>query len=417
MDFFTLTDFMKIQWGEVCNDRPQLLEVAAVIDKWLHNGRTGDVLNISMPTRFGKSLLASSASVWMLLRDPAMRILRASYSAELAEMFSQQVRNQYEDFCAKIGLNSPTNGTRGRWWIGDGNQLSHAGVGIGGTITGFGFDVAIVDDTAKDMAEAMSRARQNQLTVFKESVLLGRLEGCRKILNVGTRWTVTDWFSLWPDAEEYVLPAMVDGRSVCEAWKTTEELNRERARVSDGVWQAQYMQRPTEQGYIRVFEDWPFERVQFRNQKFIEFFTVTDPSKGRGGDFFVTLLAGVTIAGEVVIIDSFIRKFAQVSEYYDYLRRVDEMLPSCTHYIESNGVGGDILHDGNRDIDIIGFTSRADKWARIFANADTIKAVKFCETCDNLNLILSELSNFPAGDHDDIPDCVNFAVKAAAGDL
>ena len=414
---FRLADYMRIVWGEVCNDRPQLLEVANVIDDWLHNGRTGDVLNISMPTRFGKSLLASSASVWMLLRDPSMRILRASYSADLAEMFSQQVRNQYEDFCSKIGLNSPTNGTRGRWWIGDGNQLSHAGVGIGGTITGFGFDIAIVDDTAKDMAEAMSRARQNQLTVFKESVLLGRLEGCRKILNVGTRWTVTDWFSLWPDAEEYVLPAMIDGRSVCEAWKTTEELNRERARVSDGVWQAQYMQRPTEQGYIRVFEDWPFERVNFHDCKIIEFFTVTDPSKGRGGDFFVTLLAGVTIAREVVIIDSFIRKFAQVSEYYDYLRRVSEMIPSCTHYIESNGVGGDILHDGNRDIDIIGFTSRADKWARIFANADKIKAVKFCETCDNINLILSELSNFPAGDHDDIPDCVNFAVKAAAGDL
>lgn len=414
---FRLADYMRIVWGDVCKDRLQLLEVASVIDKWLHNGRTGDVLNISMPTRFGKSLLASSASVWMLLRDPSMRILRASYSAELAEMFSQQVRNQYEEFCSKIGLNSPTNGTRGRWWIGDGNQLSHAGVGIGGTITGFGFDIAIVDDTAKDMAEAMSRARQNQLTVFKESVLLGRLEGCRKILNVGTRWTVTDWFSLWPDAEEYVLPAMMDGRSVCEAWKTTEELNRERERVSDGVWQAQYMQRPTEQGYVRVFEDWPFERVQFRDQKFIEFFTVTDPSKGRGGDFFVTLLAGVTIAREVVIIDSFIRKFAQVSEYYEYLRRVVEMIPSCTNYIESNGIGGDILHDGSRDVDVVGFTSRADKWARIFANADKIKAVKFCETCDNLNLILSELSNFPAGDHDDIPDCVNFAVKAAAGDL
>lgn len=414
---FRLVDYMRIVWGDVCKDRSQLLEVASVVDRWLHNGRTGDVLNVSMPTRFGKSLLASSASVWMLILDPAIRILRASYSAELAEMFSQQVRNQYEDFCAKIGLNSPTNGTRGRWWIGDGNQLSHAGVGIGGTITGFGFDVAIVDDTAKDMAEAMSRARQNQLTVFKESVLLGRLEGCRKILNVGTRWTTTDWFSLWPDAEEYVLPAMVDGRSVCEAWKTTEELNRERARVSDGVWQAQYMQRPTEQGYIRVFEDWPFERVNFNDCKFIEFFTVTDPSKGRGGDFFVTLLAGVTISREVVIIDSFIRKFAQVAEYYDYLRRVGEMIPTCTHYIESNGVGGDILHDANRDVDVLGFTSRADKWARIFANADKIKAVKFCETCDSLNLILSELSNFPAGDHDDIPDCVNFAVKAAAGAL
>lgn len=410
--------YLKWVWPQICADRPQLLEVADRLQAWWLNGKTGDVMNISMPTRFGKSLVSTAFSSWLLLRDPTTRILRASYAADLAETFGSQVKNQYLGFFQKNGLQVPTvEGTRGGWSIGTNGQPNHSAVGINGGMTGFGYNIAIVDDTAKNMLEALSRARQNQLTVFKESVLLGRLEGCRKILNVGTRWTVTDWFSLWPDAEEYVLPAMVDGRSVCEAWKTTEELNRERARVSDGVWQAQYMQRPTEQGYIRIFEDWPFERVKFHGCKFIDFFTVTDPSKGRGGDFFVTLLAGVTISSEVVIIDSFIRKFAQTSEYYGYLRRVSEMLPSCTHYIEGNGVGGDILHDGSRDVDIIGFTSRADKWARIFANADKIKAVKFCETCDNLNLILSELSNFPTGDHDDIPDCVNFAVKAAAGDL
>lgn len=410
--------YLKWTWPQVCAERPQLIEVAERMQAWWQNGKTGDVLNISMPTRFGKSLVSTAFSSWLLLRDPATRILRASYAADLAETFGSQVKSQYLGFFQKNGLPVPdVEGTRGGWSIGTNGQPNHSAVGINGGITGFGYNIAIVDDTAKNMLEALSRAYRNQLVSFKESVLLGRLEGCRKILNVGTRWTVTDWFSLWPDAEEYVLPAMVNGRSVCEAWKTTEELNRERARVSDGVWQAQYMQRPTEQGYIRVFEDWPFERVKFNDCKFIEFYTVTDPSKGRGGDFFVTLLAGVTMAREVVIIDSFIRKFAQVSEYYDYLRRVVEMIPSCTNYIESNGVGGDILHDGNRDIDVIGFTSRADKWARIFANADKIKAVKFCETCDNINLILSELSNFPAGDHDDIPDCVNFAVKAAQGDL
>lgn len=410
--------YLTWQWPQMCAERPQLLEVADRLQGWWYNGRTGDVMNVSMPTRFGKSMLATSFSVWLLLREPTARVLRASYAADLAETFGGQVRTQYLGFFERNGLAVPvTDGTRARWSIDGQEQPNHAAVGISGGITGFGFDVAIVDDTAKSMLEALSRAYRNQLTVFKESVLLGRLEGRRKVLNVGTRWTVNDWFSLWPDAEEYILPAMVDGRSVCEAWKTTEELNRERQRVGDGVWQAQYMQRPTEQGYVRIFEDWPFQRVQFRDQKFIDFFTVTDPSKGRGGDFFVTLLCGITIAREVVVIDSFIRKFAQVSEYYAYLRRVTGMLPSCTHYIEGNGVGGDILHDGTRDVDIIGFASRADKWARIFANADKIKAVKFCETCDNLNLILSELSNFPAGDHDDIPDCVNFAVKAAAGDL
>ena len=410
--------YLKWVWPQMCADRPQLLEVADRLQSWWLNGNTGDVMNISMPTRFGKSLVSTAFSSWLLLRDSTTRILRASYAADLAETFGSQVKNQYLGFFQKNGLQLPdVEGTRGGWSIGTNGQPNHSAVGINGGMTGFGYNIAIIDDTAKNMLEALSRAYRNQLTIFKESVLLGRLEGCRKILNVGTRWTVTDWFSLWPDAEEYILPAMVDGRSVCEAWKTTDQLNRERARVSDGVWQAQYMQRPTEQGYIRVFEDWPFERVSFHDCKFIEFFTVTDPSKGRGGDFFVTLLAGVTIAREVVIIDSFIRKFAQVSEYYDYLRRVGEMLPTCSHYIESNGVGGDILNDPNRDVDVVGFTSRADKWARIFANADKIKAVKFCETCDNLNLILSELSNFPAGDHDDIPDCVNFAVKAAAGDL
>ena len=410
--------YLKWVWPQMCAERPQLLEVADRLQAWWLNGKTGDVMNVSMPTRFGKSLVSTAFSSWLLLREPTTRILRASYAADLAETFGSQVKNQYLGFFQKNGLQLPAvEGTRGGWSIGTNGQPNHSAVGINGGMTGFGYNIAIIDDTAKNMLEALSRAYRNQLTIFKESVLLGRLEGCRKILNVGTRWTVTDWFSLWPDAEEYVLPAMVDGRSVCEAWKTTDQLNRERARVSDGVWQAQYMQRPTEQGYIRVFEDWPFERVNFHGCKFIEFFTVTDPSKGRGGDFFVTLLAGVTISREVVIIDSFIRKFAQTSEYYDYLRRVSEMLPSCTHYIEGNGVGGDILHDGSRDVDLIGFTSRADKLARIFANADKIKAVKFCETCDNLNLILSELSNFPAGDHDDIPDCVNFAVKAAVGDL
>lgn len=410
--------YLKWVWPQMCDERPQLLEAADRIQGWWLNGKTGDVMNVSMPTRFGKSLVSTAFSAWLLLQDPTTRIIRVSYAADLAETFGEQVKNQYLAFFEKNGLAIPeTRGTRGEWYIGANGEPNHSAAGINGGITGFGYNLAIIDDSAKNMLEALSRAYRNQLVVFKDSVLMGRLEGSRKTLNVGTRWTTTDWFSLWPDAEEYVLPAMADGRSVCEAWKSTEQLNRERARVSDGVWQAQYMQRPTEQGYIRVFEDWPFERVQFHDCKFIEFFTVTDPSKGRGGDFFVTLLCGRTVTGAVVVIDSFIRKFAQTSEYYGYLRRVSEMLPSCVHYIEGNGVGGDIIHDGNRDVDIIGFASHADKWARIFANADKIKAVQFCETCDNLNLILSELSNFPAGDHDDIPDCVNFAVKAAAGDL
>ncbi len=414
---FDLLDYWRINGSEFLTERPQLVEAATVVDKWIHNGKEGDVLNISMPPRFGKSYLASVVSVWLLLKSPNLRILRASYSADLAESFGIRVRMEYEKMCEKLGLLSPVKGTRARWTIGERAQPSHSAVGISGSVTGFGFDFAIIDDTAKNMVEALSKAHKKNLLSFKESVLQGRLEGQRKILNIGTRWAVDDWFSLFPNAESYVLPAMRDGASVCEAWKSTAQLERERRSMSDAVWQAQFMQRPTDQGFIRVFEDWQFQIIKYEECRFVCFFTVTDPSKGRGGDYFVTLLCGVTIENKIVVIDSFIRKFAQTSEFYEYIKNVSEVLPSCTHYIENNGVGSDIIHDINRTIDLIGFPSKADKYARIFANADKIKDVRFCDTCDNLNFILSELSVFPSGAHDDVPDCVNFAVKAAAGEF
>ena len=135
------------------------------------------------------------------------------------------------------------------------------------------------------MLEATSAAYSRQLQVFKESVLLGRLEGRRKILNVGTRWTVNDWFSMWPDADTYVLPAMIDGRSCCEAWKTTAELELERSRVSDAVWNAQYMQEPTETGQIRLFEGWKPETVADIPDG--QRVAVIDPTTDYGRDFFV----------------------------------------------------------------------------------------------------------------------------------
>ena len=87
----------------MCAERPQLLDVADRIQRWWDNGKTGDVLNISMPTRFGKSLLATSFTVWALLREPSVRVLRASYASDLAETFGVQVRDQYLKFFERTG--------------------------------------------------------------------------------------------------------------------------------------------------------------------------------------------------------------------------------------------------------------------------------------------------------------------------
>lgn len=404
--------YLRWAWPRMCAERPQLVEVADAVQAWWDNGRTGDVMNVSMPTRFGKSLIATSFTVWLFLRDHSTRVLRASYASELAETFGVQVKDQYLKFFERNGQRIPIiEGTRSRWSIDGQKQPNHAGVGIGGGITGFGFDIAIVDDTAKNMLEATSAAYSRQLQVFKESVLLGRLEGRRKILNVGTRWTVNDWFSMWPDAETHVLPAMIDGRSCCEAWKTTAELELERSRVSDAVWNAQYMQAPTETGRVRLFDGWHPERVKTYGGTM---YAVIDPSTDYGKDWFVIGIYSVE-RGIVTLVDMFAEKAATPERASEWLKRWDVDIAFC----ESNGVGRSVigkLRDAGFD-NIAGFATKTDKYSRAYVQRDDmLNYFRIYEGCnpDAVAELLREADAFPVtGDdiHDDLLDDVVMAFE------
>ena len=388
-----------------------MLDAAEKMGKWWLNGKTGDVLNVSMPTRFGKSTLATAFSLWVLLNDFDCRVLRVSYAAELAESFSDQVRKKFERLSEYMENPPKVSGTRSRWKIGERDEDAHAGCGIAGGITGFGFDIAIVDDTAKNMLEATSAAYSRQLQVFKESVLLGRLEGRRKILNVGTRWTVSDWFSMWPDAEPYVLPAMIDGRSCCEAWKTTAELELERSRVSDAVWNAQYMQAPTETGRVRLFEGWQPERVKTYGGTL---YAVIDPTTDYGKDWFVIGIYSVD-RGIITLVDMFAEKAATPERAAEWLKRWNVDIVFC----ESNGVGRSVigkLRDAGID-NVAGFATKTDKYSRAYVQRDDmLNYFRIHEGCnpDAVAELLREADAFPVtGDdiHDDLLDDVVMAFE------
>lgn len=397
---------------DIVAERPPLVTVAERLEGWWTNGKTGDVLNVSMPTRFGKSLLSTAFSSWLIISDERVRILRASYSADLAEAFSQQVRGQVDRHYAARRLFGFTDGTRARWRITGGDEDNHAGVGIGGGITGFGFDIAIVDDTAKNMLEATSAAYSRQLHTFRESVLLGRLEGRKKILNVGTRWTVNDWFSMWPDADTYVLPAMVDGRSCCEAWKTTAELELDRSRVSDAVWNAQYMQAPTETGKLRLFEGWrPATVAGIPDGQRV---AVIDPANDYGRDFFVIGIY-VRSGGLLYLVDMFARQRATPEEAARWL----EGQGVAVAWIETNGAGRNVMDKmrqaGARNL--AGFVTRSDKYSRAYVQAEAMRdCFRICDSCnpEAVRELLHEADVFPVtGDdiHDDLVDDVVMAFE------
>lgn len=404
--------FLRFMWPEMTKARPQLVEAANRLDAFWNNGKTGDVINISMPTRFGKSVLATTLSTWLLLNDFNTRILRASYAADLAESFSNQVKTQFISFFEKCGQQPPTiSGTRARWRIGDSNQDNHIGIGIGGGATGFGCDIAIIDDTAKNMLEATSAAYTRQLNDFKESVLIGRLEGKRKIVNVGTRWTVNDWFSYWPDAEEFILPALVDGRSVCEDWKTTAELEREKERVSISVWNAQYMQRPTETGKVRLFEGFnPQYALPDSNKHVI----IIDPSTDFGTDYFV-MGDYIYDKGFIYLVDIFAQQAISPEKAAEWLKSKEYSVAWC----ETNGVGRKVM-DKMRKAgckNMAGFSTQSDKYSRAYIQAEAIhnyfRIVPHCNE-EAVRELLHQADVFPVtGEdiHDDLIDNVVMAFE------
>ena len=72
-----------------------------------------------------------------------------------------------------------------------------------------------------------------------------------KIINVGTRWTVNDWFSKFVADVEILVPALNEkDETVCDAYKSTHELFALKDTLQD-IWHSG-CKEPTAQGRQRL---------------------------------------------------------------------------------------------------------------------------------------------------------------------
>ncbi|MBX3485128.1 hypothetical protein [Phenylobacterium sp.] len=139
----------------------------------------GDInrLLITMPPRYLKSICGSVAfPAWMMGRDPTLRFLVASYSAELATKHARDFRSVVESgwfrtFFPNFGrlkrvadaeITTAQNGSR-------------RSVSLGGSVTGFGADILIIDDLMK-AADASSPVERQRVKDFYDQTLFSRLD-------------------------------------------------------------------------------------------------------------------------------------------------------------------------------------------------------------------------------------------------
>ena len=159
-------------------------------------------LMLNIPPRHGKSYSLSEFEQWYLGKDPTGSVITVSYNDILSERFSGNVRDGidatkldprvtvFSDIFPGVRI-KPGDAAKKLWAL-LGSFFSYLGTGFGGTITGIGCKLGVIDDPVKNSKEAFNDAVLDGQYDWYTDTFISRIEeGGYQIINM-TRWSNRD---------------------------------------------------------------------------------------------------------------------------------------------------------------------------------------------------------------------------------
>ena len=214
-------------------------------------------LIINMPPRHTKSEFASyMLPAWFLGKYPNKKIIQCSNTAELAVGFGRKVRNlvgseQYAKIFPDVSLRSDSKAA-GRWSTNSNGE--YFAIGVGGTVTGKGADLLIIDDPHSEQEAAIASTNPEVYDKVYEWYSSGprqRLQPGGSIIVVMTRWAKKDLTgriiksSIEKDGDVWEtidFPAILpSGRALWPEFWDIKELEVLKEELPISKWQAQYL--------------------------------------------------------------------------------------------------------------------------------------------------------------------------------
>ncbi len=171
---------------------PHLLHISTAVTEAIHRGN--QFVIVTMPPRHGKSeFLSVNTSIWHMEMFPEKRVMLASYGSELATEFALKVRDTFQDEDLH-GLLS-TRLRKDKQKIDNFKTTVGGGmisIGVGGSATGKGADLFLIDDYVKNAEEALSATQKEKNWDWFLSTAFTRLEPNATIIVLATRWDKKD---------------------------------------------------------------------------------------------------------------------------------------------------------------------------------------------------------------------------------
>lgn len=414
------------------------------LDEWAFGDL--DRLMVFMPPRHGKSELVSRRlPAYIFGREPGAKIITATYGADLAQMMNRDVQKiidtpEYVELfhdTRLAGMGIKTENTVRNASVFE--IVDHGGIyisaGVGGAITGMGFDYGIIDDPYKNRADANSSLIRRRIWDWFVSTFYTRQQGKRKILLTMTRWHEDDLAgelleraSLDTDADQWRVisfPAIAERAEInrCEGqalWPNrydVEQLKKTKAVVGTYEWNALYQQHPSPlEGGIINRRWWQFYRtLPPRFDVMIQSWDMA--FKGGGGSDYVVGQVWGRIGADKYLVD-------QVRGRYDFVQTLQVVKALSAKWpqanakmVEDTANGPAIISSLKREISgLIPVVPLGSKESRLSAVAPEIEAgnVFLPESAPWIKDFMEEVHSFPNGLHDDQVDAMSQALMRFA---
>ena len=420
--------FVGMMWPGFINGRHH--KVMAKKFEEIVEGKTRRLI-INMPPRHTKSEFASFLlPAWFLGKFPHKKIIQCSNTAELAVGFGRKVRNLldsdvYTKVFPGIALRQDSKAA-GRWATNKSGE--YFAIGVGGTVTGKGADLLIIDDPHSEQEAALAGNDPSVFDKVHEWYTSGprqRLQPGGSIVIVMTRWSKRDLTgqilksALEREGDEWEVidfPAILPSDKPLwpEFW-SYEELDALRTELPLPKWQAQYQQQPTsEQGAIikrEWWKEWEGEnppQCDFLIQSWDTAFT-----KNERSDYSACTTWGVFYKNEdqndanIILLDAF-KKRMEFPELKDKAYRHYMEYEPDAFIVEAKASGAPLIYELRQmGIPVQEFTPTRgnDKIARINAVSDLFASGKvWAPRTRWAEEVMEEMASFPNSEHDDLVD-------------
>lgn len=398
---------------------------------------------VSMPPRHGKSyLLSYLAPAWYLMNNPDKRIMIVGYNATFAEDWGRKVRDLVDEYGKYLPTPirpDPKNKSRNRWGI-EGHRGEMYAVGVGGSLTGRGADLLLIDDPIKGIDDAANPRFLQRLWDWLGAVAFTRLEPDGSVILTMTRWSFDDPIGrieseFSKDWEVVNIPAIAHeddpmGREVGQPlWPERfdlERLNDIKEQIGEYQWNALYQGRPIPPSGKLFKREW-FRYADFDEPKreitiegevisldeCIVFSSVDVAASLRAtADYTVIMTLALTPDNKLVIFD-ILRRRIEPHEQPHIIESSYSKWQQSFILIEQTTYGMSLLSElrENYEIPTQGITPDKKKDLRALTAASAYNAGRIYHVDDEtLFDFESELVTFPSGKYDDQVDALAYAV-------